>query len=88
MGLAPFNLPHSGVETRVVKSKTKEKQVVKKDREFGDRESGAAAGVTKETSDSETGEAASEAKTVSTSHETNLNVLIIVAGGLAWFLFR
>ena len=30
----------------------------------------------------------SEAKTVSTSHETNLNVLIIVADGLAWFLFR
>ena len=29
-----------------------------------------------------------EAKAVSTSHETNLNVLIIVAGGLAWFLFR
>ena len=27
-------------------------------------------------------------KTVSTSHEANLNVLIIVAGGLAWFLFR
>ena len=56
---------------------------VTSDREFGDRESGvAAAGVTKETSE------ASEAKTVSTSHETNLNVLIIVAGGLAWFLFR
>ena len=31
---------------------------------------------------------ASEAKTVSTSHENNLNVLIIIAGGLAWFLFR
>ena len=30
----------------------------------------------------------SEAKTVSTSHENNLHVLIIVAGGLAWFLFR
>ena len=30
----------------------------------------------------------SEAKTVLTSHENNLNVLIIVAGGLAWFLFR
>ena len=30
----------------------------------------------------------SETKTVYTSHETNLNVLIIVAGGLAWFLFR
>ena len=27
-------------------------------------------------------------KTVSTSHENNLNVLIIIAGGLAWFLFR
>ena len=40
-----------------------------------------------ETSDSEAGEA-SEAKTVYTSHETNLNVLIIIAGGLAWFLFR
>ena len=98
LGSRAVKLPHSGVETRVVKSKTKEKQVAKSDseagvtsdREFGDRESGdsgagesqAAAGVTKETSE------ASEAKTVSTSHETNLNVLIIVAGGLAWFLFR
>ena len=92
LGSRAVKLPHSGVETRVVKSKAKEKQVVKSDseagvtsdREFVDRESGdsgagesqAAAGVTKET------------KTVSTSHETNLNVLIIVAGGLAWFLFR
>ena len=30
----------------------------------------------------------SEAKAVSTSHENNLNLLIIVAGALAWFLFR
>ena len=30
----------------------------------------------------------SEAKSVSTLHENNLNVLIIVAGALAWFLFR
>ena len=86
LGSRAVKLPHSGVETRVVKSETKEKQVPKSkasDREFGDRESGdAVAGVTKETSE------ASEAKTVSTSHETNLNVLIIVAGGLAWFLFR
>ena len=91
LGSRAVKLPHSGVETQdseagaklrtkekqVVKSKTKEKQVPKSetsDRESGDRESGvAAAGVT---------------KTVSTSHETNLNVLIIVAGGLAWFLFR
>ena len=36
-----------------------------------------------ETSDSEAG-----AKTVSSSHENNLNVLIIIAGALAWFLFR
>ena len=87
LGSRAVKLPHSGVETRVVKSKTKEKQVAKSktsDRdavglspEFGDRESGdSGAGVTK------------EIKTVSTSHENNLNVLIIVAGGLAWFLFR
>ena len=30
----------------------------------------------------------SEAKTVYTSHDSNLHVLIIIAGGLAWFLFR
>ena len=88
LGSRAVKLPHSGVETRVVKSKTKEKQVVKIDREFGDRESGAAAGVTKETSEASEAGAKLRAKTVSTSHETNLNVLIIVAGGLAWFLFR
>ena len=98
LGSRAVKLPHSDVETRVVKSnsgagakhRTKEKQVAKSktsDRdavglspEFGDRESGdSGAGVTKETS---------ETKTVSTSHENNLNVLSIVAGGLAWFLFR
>ena len=67
---------------------TKEKQVPKSDSETGDRESGvAAASETREASDSEAG-AKLRTKTVSTSHETNLNVLIIVAGGLAWFLFR
>ena len=78
---------HRTKETQVVKSRTKEKQVSKsnsgagaKHRTRETRDS--------ETRDSETGEAASETKTVSTSHETNLNVLIIVAGGLAWFLFR
>ena len=87
LGSRTVKLPHSGVETRVVKSGTKEKQVVKsktseksKTTETRDSETGdSGAGVTKETS---------ETKTVSTSHETNLNVLIIVAGGLAWFLFR
>ena len=90
LGSRAVKLPHSGVETQDseagAKLRTKEKQVVKSktsDREFGDREYGdSGAGVTKETTE------ASEAKTVSTSHETNLNVLIIVAGGLAWFLFR
>ena len=87
LGSRAVKLPHSGVETRVVKSGTKEKQVVKsktseksKTTETRDSETGdSGAGVTKKTS---------ETKTVSTSHETNLNVLIIVAGGLAWFLFR
>ena len=87
LGSRAVKLPHSGVETRVVKSGTKEKQVPKsktseksKTTETRDSETGdSGAGVTKETS---------ETKTVSTSHETNLNVLIIVAGGLAWFLFR
>ena len=100
LGSRAVKLPHSGVETQ----ETKEKQVVKSDSGAGaklrtketrvpksktsetrDSETGEAAN---ETRDSETGEAASETKTVSTSHETNLNVLIIVAGGLAWFLFR
>ena len=82
-------------EKQVVKSKTKETQVPKRKtsetREAGetreasdsDRESGEAAGVTAELE-----QAKLRTKTVSTSHETNLNVLIIVAGGLAWFLFR
>ena len=74
-GSGAVKLPHSGVETQNNYHKTKETQVSKSE--------------TKETqvSKSETSEG-SEAKTVYTSHETNLNVLIIVAGGLAWFLFR
>ena len=39
------------------------------------------------TADAEPGKL-EKAKAVSTSHENNLNVLIIVAGALAWFLFR
>ena len=76
LGSRAVKLPHSGVETRVVKSETKEKQVPK--RETSDIKSEASKAAGEE----------SETKTVSTSHETNLNVLIIVAGGLAWFLFR
>ena len=80
-GSGAVKLPHSGVETQ----ETKETQVVKSDSEAGAKLR------TKETqvpkSDSEAGEA-NETKIVSTSHENNLNVLIIIAGGLAWFLFR
>ena len=82
LGSGAVKLPHSGVETQ-------------------DSEAGATAELekaklrTKETQvvKSEKSEKSekiekSEAKSVSTSHENNLNVLIIVAGALAWFLFR
>ena len=80
LGSRAVKLPHSGVETQetkekqVVKSKTKETQVPKSK--------------TSETREASETRETSETKTVSTSHETNLNVLIIVAGGSAWFLFR
>ena len=84
LGSRAVKLPHSGVETLVVKSGTKEKQVPKSKTSEKSK--------TTETRDSETGDSGAgvtkETKTVSTSHENNLNVLIIVAGGLAWFLFR
>ena len=87
-GRGAVKLPHSGVETQDSvagatadaepgklekdKHRTKETQVVKSEK-------------------SEKSEATAElekAKSVSSSHENNLNVLIIVAGALAWFLFR
>ena len=81
-GRGAVKLPHSGVERKhneVGTSENKAKQQAE----------------TKETQvvkseKSETSEAGAKlrAKTVSTSHENNLNVLIIIAGGLAWFLFR
>ena len=94
LGSRAVKLPHSGVETRVVKSETKEKQVPKsktsetrisKRKREAKRQSRE---WRSSQSDSEAGESKLRTKTVSTSHETNLNVLIIVAGGLAWFLFR
>ena len=92
LGSRAVKLPHSGVETRVVKSRTKETQVPKsktsetRDSETGD--SGCGAWKAGESQAANETRESSETKTVSTSHETNLNVLIIVAGGLAWFLFR
>ena len=82
-GSRAVKLPHSGVETQ----ETKETRVVKSDSEAGAKLRTKEKQVPKSDSDSEAG-AKLRTKTVSTSHETNLNVLIIVAGGLAWFLFR
>ena len=68
--------PEQSSEKAKQQAETKETEVVKSEKS--------------ETRDSEAGEAGAKlrAKTVSTSHENNLNVLIIIAGGLAWFLFR
>ena len=80
-GTGAVKLPHSGVERKYIEplpvdaSKNKAKQAKQ-----------AKQAETKETRVVKSEK--SEAKTVSTSHENNLNVLIIVAGGLAWFLFR
>ena len=93
-GRGAVKLPHSGVETQDsdresgeaagAKLRTKETQVVQSEK--SEKSETSEKSEKSETSDSEAGEAG--AKTVSTSHENNLNVLIIIAGGLAWFLFR
>ena len=91
LGSRAVKLPHSGVERKHIEVGTsenkakqqaekKETQVVKSEKsETSDSEAGATAELEK---------AKLRTKTVSTSHENNLNVLIIIAGGLAWFLFR
>ena len=101
LGSRAVKLPHSGVETQdsdresgeaagataeleKAKLRTKEKQVVKSET----KEKQVPKSKTSERGEASETREASETKTVSTSHETNLNVLIFVAGGLAWFLFR
>ena len=85
LGSRAVKLPHSGVETQ----KTKETQVVKSEKseksEKGEKSEKSEK--SEVTADAEPGKL-EKAKAVSTSHENNLNVLIIVAGALAWFLFR
>ena len=89
-GRGAVKLPHSGVERKHIEvgtsenkakqAETKETQMVKSEKsETRDSEAGATAELEK---------AKLRAKTVLTSHENNLNVLIIIAGALAWFLFR
>ena len=75
LGSRAVKLPHSGVETQnsVAGAKLRTKETQV---------------VKSEKSEKIEKNEKSEAKAVSTSHENNLNVLIIVAGALAWFLFR
>ena len=93
LGSRAVKLPHSGVETQDSDRESGEAAGATADAEPGKLEK--AKHRTKETQvvKSEKSEKSekiekSEAKSVSTSHENNLNVLIIVAGALAWFLFR
>ena len=74
-GSSAIKLPHSGVERKYIEPLPGTSK--------NNYHSRTAVRETKETR-----VVKSETKTVYTSHETNLNVLIIVAGGLAWFLFR
>ena len=92
-GSRAVKLPHSGVERKHIEVGASENKVTA-NAEPGKLEKAKQQAETKETqvvksekSDSEAG-AKLRTKTVSTSHENNLNVLIIIAGGLAWFLFR
>ena len=81
-GRGAVKLPHSGVERKHI--------------EVGTSENKATATATENLATAEleakpeqsSEQAKLRTKTVSTSHENNLNVLIIIAGGLAWFLFR
>ena len=82
-------LPHSGVETQNNNQENKATENPAKQQ--------ATATENPVTADAEPGKpekakqperSSEKAKTVSTSHENNLNVLIIIAGGLAWFLLR
>ena len=87
LGSRAVKLPHSGVETRnsgagatadAEPGKLEKAKIRTKETQV----------VKSEKSEKIEKSEKSEAKSVSTSHENNLNVLIIVAGALAWFLFR
>ena len=88
LGSRAVKLPHSGVERKHIEVGTSENKATENPA-TAELEKAKQQAETKETQvvKSEKSET-SETKTVSTSHENNLNVLIIIAGGLAWFLFR
>ena len=81
LGSRAVKLPHSGVETRNNNQENKATENPAK-------QQATATAKPERSSDPATADAEPGTKTVSTSHENNLNVLIIIAGGLAWFLFR
>ena len=86
-GRGAVKFPHSGVETQNNNQENKAKQATATENPVtAELEKAKQQAETKETQVVKSEK--SEAKTVSTSHENNLNVLIIIAGGLAWFLFR
>ena len=78
-GSGAVKLPHSGVERKYIGPLPGTSKNNSQENKAETKETRVVKSEKRETS---------EAKTVYTSHETNLNVLIIVAGGLAWFLFR
>ena len=97
-GRGAVKLPHSGVERKHIEVGTSENKATaeleKAKQQAETKETQVVKSEKSETSgsDSESGDSGAGAKlrtkTVSTSHENNLNVLIIIAGALAWFLFR
>ena len=88
LGSRAVKLPHSGVETQNNNQENKAKQATATATENpATAELEATENPAKQPERSPE-KAKLRTKTVSTSHENNLNVLIIIAGGLAWFLFR
>ena len=78
-GSGAVKLPHSGVERKYIEPLPGTSKNNYQENKAETKETRVVKSEKSETS---------EAKTVYTSHETNLNVLIIAAGELAWFLFR
>ena len=81
LGSRAVKLPHSGVETQNNNQENKATETATATENPATAELEAKPERSPE-------KAKLRTKTVSTSHENNLNVLIIIAGGLAWFLFR
>ena len=86
LGSRAVKLPHSGVETQNNNQENKVKATENPAKQQATENPATAK--PERSSDPATADAEPGTKTVSTSHENNLNVLIIIAGGLAWFLFR